>query len=40
MPPLRIAGRFKLFRFNNEKSNIYSLAISCDQEKEKFFENL
>ena len=37
MPPLRIDGKFKLFRF---KGLIYSLSINCNEELEVFFENL
>ena len=40
MPPLRVDGKFKLFRFKNDKAVIYSLSIFCDEEKEAFFENL
>ena len=40
MPLLRIDETFKLFRFKNDKSVIYSLSIICDEEKEAFFERL
>ena len=40
MPLLRIDETFKLFRFKNDKSVIYSLSIICDEEKEAFFECL
>ena len=40
MPPLRVDGKFKLFRLKTDKAVIYSLSIICDEEKEAFFENL
>ena len=40
MPPLRVDGKFKLFRFKNDKAVIYYLSVVCDEEKEAFFENL
>ena len=40
IPPLRVDGKFKLFRFKNPKADIYSLSIKCNQENERFFERL
>ena len=40
IPPLRIDGKFKLFRFKNSKGDIYSLSIKCNEENERFFERL
>ena len=40
MLPLRVDRKFKLFRFKNDKTAIYSLSMVCDEEKEAFFENL
>ena len=40
IPPLRIDGKFKLFRFKNSKGDIYSLSIKCNEAKESFFERL
>ena len=40
MPPLRIDGKFRLFRFNNHRGDIYSLSIRCDKENEPFFRGL
>ena len=40
IPPLRIDGKFKLFRFKNSKGDIYSLSIKCNEENESFFERL
>ena len=40
IPPLRIDGKFRLFRFKNPRGNIYSLSISCDRENEPFFRKL
>ena len=40
VPPLRIDGKFKLFRFKNPKGDIYSLSIKCNEENERFFDRL
>ena len=40
MPPLRIDEKFRLFRFKNQRRNIYSLSIRCDEENEPFFRRL
>ena len=40
IPPLRINGKFRLFRFKNSKGDIYSLSIRCNEENELFFERL
>ena len=40
IPPLRIDGKFRLFRFKNPRGNIYSLSIRCDSANESFFERL
>ena len=38
--PLRINGKFKLFRFKNSRGDIYSLSIKCNEASESFFERL
>ena len=38
--PLRVDGKFKLFRFKNSKGDIYSLSIKCNEANERFFERL
>ena len=40
MPPFRADGKFKLFKFKNDKTGIYSLSIKCNEENERFFERL
>ena len=40
MLPLRVDGKFKLFKFKNDKTDIYSLSIKCNEENERFFERL
>ena len=40
VPPLRVDGKFKLFRFKNSKGDIYSLSIKCNEKNERFFERL
>ena len=40
IPPLRIDGKFRLFRFKNPRGDIYSLSIRCNREKEPFFKKL
>ena len=42
IPPLRIDGKFRLFRFKNSKAkgDIYSLSIKCNEANERFLERL
>ena len=40
IPPLRINGNFRLFRFRNSRGDIYSLSIKCNEANESFFERL
>ena len=40
MPPLRIDGKFRLFRFKNHRGHIYSLSIRCNAANEQFFRQL
>ena len=40
MPPIRIDGDFRLFRFRNKNSDIYLLSITCDSTYESFFREL
>ena len=40
MPPLRIDGKFRSFRFKNHRGDIYSLSVRCDKENEPFFRHL
>ena len=40
IPPLRVDGKFKLFKFKNDKTDIYSLSIKCNEENERFFKRL
>ena len=40
IPPLRIDGKFRLFRFKNPRGDIYSLSIRCNEENERFFKRL
>ena len=40
MPPIRIDGNFRLFRFRNKCGDIYSLSITCDATDECFFREL
>ena len=40
IPPYRIDGKFRLFRFKNRQRDIYSLSIRCDRENEPFFRSL
>ena len=40
VPPLRVDGKFKLFRFKNSKGDIYLLSIKCNEANERFFERL
>ena len=40
IPPLRIDGSFRIFKFKNSKGSIYSLSINCDESLEQFFNDL
>ena len=40
IPPLRIDGTFRIFKFKNSKGTIYSLSINCDEYLEEFFNGL
>ena len=40
IPPLRIDGKFRLFRFKSSKGDIYSLSIKCNEANERSFERL
>ena len=40
MPPIRIYGNFRLFRFRNKNGDIYSLSITCDAANESFLREL
>ena len=40
MPPLKIDGSFRIFKFKNSKGTIYSLSINCDESLEEFFNEL
>ena len=40
IPPLRIDGTFRIFKFKNSKDLIYSLSINCDESLEEFFKSL
>ena len=40
VPPLRIDGKFRLFRFKNSRGDIYSLSIKCNEANERFLERL
>ena len=40
VPPIRIDGDFRLFRFRKKNSDTYSLLISCDPTNESFFREL
>ena len=40
IPPFRVDGKFRLFRFKNPRGDIYSLSIRCNEGNEKFFKRL
>ena len=40
VPPIRIDGDFRLFKFRNKNSDTYSLLITCDPTNESFFREL
>ena len=40
VPPIRIDGDFRLFRFRNKNNDTYLLSITCDPTNESFFREL
>ena len=40
MPPIRIDGKFKLFRFRSKRGDTYSLSITCNDSNEFFFREI
>ena len=40
VPPIRIDGKFRIFKFENKNGPVYSLAINCTGENESFFKKL
>ena len=40
VPPVRIDGKFRIFKFENKNGPIYSLAINCAGDNETFSRKL
>ena len=40
VPPIKVDGSMRLFRFENKNGPVYSLAINCDSNNESFFRKL
>ena len=40
VPPIRVDGKFRIFKFENKNGPVYSLAISCTGDNETFFKKL
>ena len=40
VPPIRVDGNFRVFKFNNKNGPIYSLVINCTGDNESFFRKL
>ena len=40
VPPIRVDGNFRVFKFDNKDGPVYSLAISCTGDNESFFRKL
>ena len=40
VPPIRVDGNFRAFKFGNKNGPVYSLAISCTGDNESFFRKL
>ena len=40
VPPIKIDGKFRIFKFENKNGPVYSLAINCTEENESFFRKL
>ena len=40
LPPIRVDGNFRVFKFDHKNGPIYSLAINCTGDNESFFRKL
>ena len=40
VPPIRVDGKFRIFRFENKNGPVYSLAINCEGDNKSFFRKL
>ena len=40
LPPIRVDGNFRVFKFKNKNGPVYSLMISCTGDNESFFRKL
>ena len=40
VPPIRVDGNFRVFKFDNKNGPVYSLAINCTGDNESFFRKL
>ena len=40
VPPLRVDGKFRVFKFENKNGSAYSLVINCTGDNESFFTKL
>ena len=40
VPPIRVDGNFRVFKFENKNGPVYSLAINCTGDNESFFRKL
>ena len=40
VPPIRVDGNFRVFKFENKNGPDYSLAITCTGDNESFFRKL
>ena len=40
VPPIRLNGNFRIFKFKNKNGPIYSLVINCIGDNESFFRKL
>ena len=40
VPPIRVDGNFRIFKFENKNGLIYSLMINCTGDNESFFRKL
>ena len=40
VPPIRVNGSFRIFKFENKNGTVYSLVINCTGDNESFFRKL
>ena len=40
VPPIRVDGNFRVFKFENKNGPVYSLVVNCTGDNKSFFRNI